>query len=134
MKKIFAHIVVLVLLCSVGGILVHAQTPAGGTSNTGISGTIPNPFNCGGSNSNGQGGCDLGTFLNTIINSVVLPLGGILVILAFIWVGFMFVTSRGKPAELETARRYLLYVAIGTAVLLGAVLISNVIQNTVKQL
>lgn len=111
---------------------MHAQTPAGGTSNTGGS-TIPNPFNCGGA-ADSSGGCTLNVFLLSILHNIVLPLGGILAVLAFIWVGFMFVTARGNPAKIETARTALLYVAIGTAVLLGAEIIAAVIQNTANQL
>jgi type IV secretory pathway VirB2 component (pilin) len=162
MKKFLPHLLAVMLLLGTGGIIVHAQAAcpdgfdqapnndpsqctcaegnanacaasSGPTNTTGggpsISTTIPNPFNCGGATN-----CTLGTFLNTIIQSIVLPLGGILAILAFIWVGFMYVNARGKPAEIETANRALLYVAIGTTVLLGATVISAVIQNTLNQL
>jgi hypothetical protein len=46
----------------------------------------------------------------------------------------MYVTARGNSTKLEEANRALLYVAIGTAVLLGAELISSVISNTVDKL
>jgi hypothetical protein len=111
------------------------NTGGSGPTNTGGSGTsiattIPNPFNCGGTG----GTCTLSTFLTTILHNIILPLGGILVVLAFIWVGFLFVTSGGNTSKFETARRYLLYAAIGAALLLGAELIQAVIQNTLSQL
>lgn len=122
MKKFLSHVLVFVALFSFGVMFVHAQAPV-------AAGTIPNPFNCGGASS-----CTLGTFLNYIILNLVMPLGGILAVLAFIWVGFMFVKARGNESEIEKAKRALLYVAIGTAVLLGASLISSVVSNTVNQL
>ena len=125
MKKFLPHLIAFSVIFSLG---FHFVLADGG--NTTVSGTIPNPFNCGGA----AGNCTLETFLNTIIHNIILPLGGILAVLAFIWVGFMYVTARGNSTKLEEANRALLYVAIGTAVLLGAELISLVISNTIDKL
>jgi type IV secretory pathway VirB2 component (pilin) len=139
MKKLFPHILALVILFSAGHSVVFAQVTtcdsatgngcSAATSNQGTPSTIGNPFNCGGATN-----CTLDVFLNNIIHNLVLPLGGVLAVLAFIWVGFMYVTARGNSTKLEEANRALLYVAIGTAVLLGAELLSSVISNTVNKL
>ncbi len=95
-----------------------------------MSGSIPNPFNCGGVGGN----CNLFIFINTIVDRVLLPIGGILVVLAFIYSGFMYVMAQGKPTDIEKANKALLYTAIGAAILLGARVLSAVIANTVNSL
>lgn len=65
---------------------------------------------------------------------IVFRIGAVLSVLALMYVGFMFVTARGDPTKLETARNAFLYTVIGIAVLLGGVLIASVIQNTVGEL
>jgi type IV secretory pathway VirB2 component (pilin) len=89
------------------------------------SAAIENPFKTGDS---------LPALFNSIIDNVLFPIGGVLAVLAFIWVGFMFVTAQGDPNKIETARRALLYVAIGTALLLGARAISLLVTNTIDAL
>lgn len=70
----------------------------------------------------------------SIIDNILIPIGAILAVLAFIWSGFLFVMAQGEPAKLETAKRALLYTAIGTAILLGAKVILDVITGTVSSL
>lgn len=65
---------------------------------------------------------------------IVFRIGAVISVLALMYVGFMFVTARGDPTKLETARNAFLYTVIGIAVLLGGVLIASVIQNTVGEL
>jgi hypothetical protein len=89
---------------------------------------IDNPFNC------GQEHCNLIDLFKTIVDKALLPIGGALAVLAFIWSGFMFVTAQGKPTEIETAKRALTYTAIGTAILLGAVALTKVITGTINAL
>lgn len=138
MKKTFLiSVLSFSILFSFGVVTVFAQpanTPNPRTSNTPNNGrintVIPNPFNCGGAGAS----CNLFTFINVIVDKVVLPLGGVLVVLAFIWSGFMYVTAQGKPGEIEKANKSLLYTAIGTAILLGAKVLTSVISNTVNSL
>ena len=137
MKKFLPHLLAFIIIFSIGHSVVSAQgtgcDPSTGSgcssSGSGISTTIPNPFNCGGATN-----CTLDVFLTSIVHNIILPVGGVLAVLAFIWVGFMYVKARGKPGEIETANRALLYVAIGTAILLGAEIISSVVSNTLTQL
>lgn len=130
-KALFVHLFAFLIVFALGATIVSAQ---GGNnqsgSNQNISPVIENPFNCGGAG----GRCNLFTFINVIVDKVVLPLGGILVVLAFIWSGFMYVTAQGNSTGIEKANRALLYTAIGTAILLGAKVLTSVISNTVNSL
>ncbi len=73
---------------------------------------------------------DLFAYINSIIDAA-LKLGAIVAVIAIIIAGFMFVTAQGDEKKLETAKRILLYAAIGMVILLGARAISAVIINTV---
>ena len=78
--------------------------------------------------------CTLFDLLEIVINEIVMPIGGMLAVLAFIYSGFLYVTAQGNESQLKTAHAALLYTAIGTAVLLGAWTIANVIENTIDKL
>lgn len=91
---------------------------------------LPNPFKC----NQAAGGCTLYGFIQTLINDILLPLGGVVVVVMLIYAGFLFVTAGGNEAQLKRARSNFLWVVVGTAILLGAWVIAKVIENTVKQL
>lgn len=86
---------------------------------------LKNPF---------AGGDDLVGFLTSILNNILIPIGGVLAVLAFIYSGFLYVTAQGNESKLQTANKALLYTAIGTAVLLGASVIAKLIAGTINQL
>jgi hypothetical protein len=86
---------------------------------------IDNPFKYGNS---------LFELLRAIINNILMPIGGVLAVLAFIYSGFLYVTAQGNMEKIKTAHKALLYTAIGTAVLLGSWVIANAICNTIQQL
>lgn len=138
MKKTFAFCLSLIILLSLGGFVVSAQntsttdepttrTTDGPTTRTTDIGfrELENPF---------RNADTLDELLNLILNDIVLPIGGILAVLAFIYSGFLYVTAQGNESKLAKAHSALLYTAIGTAVLLGAAVIASVIGNTVEQL
>ncbi|MDD5050445.1 MAG: pilin [Candidatus Pacebacteria bacterium] len=99
-------------------------TPKGGGGSCNGGGGLPNPL---GST------CDLYTFFTKVLK-VVEQLGGILVVLAIIYTGFLFVKAQGNSEELETAKRAFLWTVIGAGVLLGATVLSSIITNTINQL
>src|SRR3989344_9062969 len=70
-----------------------------------------NPFNV---------GDNLYDLAKAIVNNIILPIGGVLCVLAFIYAGFRYVTAQGNSTKITTAHNTLLYAVIGTAVLLGA--------------
>ncbi len=142
MKKTFAILTTLlplallftasVALAQPGG---TAPTSPGGTAPTGPGGSAPtsqpvniklqfdNPF---------KFGDNLYDVVQAIVKNVIMPIGAILCVLAFIYAGFSYVTAQGNPTKISEAHRTLLYAAIGTAVLLGAWVIAEVVQSTVN--
>lgn len=91
-----------------------------------ISSKLTNPFRTGADN--------IPQLFQTIINNIIIPIGAILAILAFIYAGFLYVTAAGDEKQIGTAHKALLYAAVGTAVLLGAGVIAEVIRATIRQL
>jgi len=88
---------------------------------------LPNPFQMPGVDT-------LYEFIEVVINNVILPIGSVVVVMAFIWTGYLFVVAQGQPDKLETARRAFLYTVIGTAVLLGAWTLTLAIKGTIWHL
>jgi hypothetical protein len=88
---------------------------------------IDNPFKAG-------VGDSLFSLLKTIVDKIVLPIGGVLCVLAFIYAGFSYVMAQGNSTKIENANRMLLFASIGTAVLLGAWVIANAICKTINLL
>lgn len=127
MKK---FIIPLVFLASIS--MTFAQTGGAGGATGGASSisnsniNIVNPL---GSNIN-----TLPDLLKAIINNILLPIGSVIAVIMFIWSGFLFVTAQGREEQIKTARKALLYTAIGTAILLGAAAIANVLSATITSL
>jgi hypothetical protein len=131
MKKFGAFTLSLLILFVLFSTLAHAQPTGGGNPPTGggnpnpISINFPNPF---------SGGDSLFGLLRTIVNNIILPIGGVVAVLAFIYAGFLYVTAQGNESKLATAHKALLYTSIGTAVLLGSWVLANAICSTINQL
>ena len=127
MKKIF---ILTTIYCLLFTSVVFAQggggTGGGGGGGTPPSGsfTLKNPFAVGDT---------LFQLLDTVVNKIVLPIGGMVAVLAFIYSGFLYVMAQGKPDALKKANNALLNTAIGTVLLLGSWAISGVIRNTIEQ-
>jgi hypothetical protein len=71
--------------------------------------------------------------LNLLLDAVI-RIGSIVLVLMLIWVGFMFVTSRGNEEKIRTARNAFMWTIIGGLILLGAKGIQSVISATVNTL
>jgi len=132
----------------------YAQTPAGGgaggntPAGTGTGGNTPAGTGAGANTPAGTGaGTSDGVVLQNPLNNIhslpdllnailsaVIELGGILLTIMLIYVGFLFVMAQGNPEEISRARSALIWVLIGGLILLGAKGISLVIQETVKSL
>lgn len=104
-----------------------SNNPTTDVSNSGCRATfcLENPFKIGN---------NLYDVLKNIVHNVLLPIGGILCVLAFIFAGFKYVTAQGDPKAIDTAHKMLLYASIGTVLLLGAEVFSTAISNTVNSL
>lgn len=57
-------------------------------------------------------------------------IGAILVVLAVIYSGFLFVTSSGNKDQIQKAKTIFFWVIVGSVILLGAVAIQRVVCNT----
>lgn len=90
-----------------------------------IKGVITNPLSI---------GSDIPSIITAVLNNIVMPLASILVVLAILYSGFKFVIAQGAPKELQEARQGLLWVLVGTLILLGAVGISKALQATVNSI
>lgn len=106
--------------------------PSGTTGNAGINAppssainvTLINPLNA---------GTSLGSFLLNILQFVVY-IGGIIVVLMIVFVGYKFVAARGAPEKLSEAKEMLLWTVVGALILLGAEAIAQGICATVQAL
>jgi len=78
-------------------------------------------------------GDDIPSIIKAIMENIVMPLASILVVLAILYSGFKFI-AQGAPKEIEDARRGLVWVLVGSLILLGAYGISDALEDTVKQI
>ncbi|MEK7551893.1 MAG: pilin [Patescibacteria group bacterium] len=74
------------------------------------------------------------SFLNFILENIVLPIGGVIAVLFLVYAGFLFVTARGNEEQLEHAKSTLKWTIIGIAILFGSLVISNGIKDTICQI
>ena len=137
---VFAFLVCAPSAFAATGVLAQASPVK---ENTG--GTVPKENTGGtqGTDSSATGGTllvnplknidSLPDLLKVVLNAIV-ELGTIVLILAFVWVGFSFVKAQGKPEELTKARSAFVWTIIGGAILLGAASIAAVIESTVQGL
>ena len=65
---------------------------------------------------------------------ILIELGAVVVTLAIIYAGFLFVMAKGNPEQLKTAKTTLFWTIVGSLVLLGAQVIADIIDSTIKQL
>jgi len=75
---------------------------------------------------------DIPSFIKAIVE-IVLYVGIPIVALAIIYTGFLFVAAQGNSEKITKAKKALMYVLIGAALLLGAFVIANAIQSTVDE-
>ncbi|HEY4489493.1 MAG TPA: pilin [Candidatus Paceibacterota bacterium] len=72
--------------------------------------------------------------LLSLVLKAAVRIGTIILILMFVWVGFLFVAARGSEEKLRTARTAFFWTVIGGLILLGAEGIARVIQSTADTL
>jgi hypothetical protein len=104
-------------------------TNLGGGGNTDCNSTsesgIKNPL---------KGGCSLYVLIELVVNDVILPIGGVIVVFFIIYGGFLLVVSAGNEEKLKIAKKTIMYAMIGAAILLGSWVIALGIKNTIKQI
>lgn len=129
--KILTSLFAFALMFAIGASTLYAQTQdCSPSTDTTCSQTtnikFDNPFSKTGGNLLG--------LINAIVDNIVLPIGGVLCVLAFIWGGFQFVMAQGNEKKLGEAKRTVGYAVIGTVLILGAYAITDVITGTINQL
>lgn len=100
------------------------KTGEGGAGGTSVNIVIANPFKQD----------TIKGLIETIVNDILIPIGGVVAVLMIMWAGFLYVTARGDPGQIKKARDALLWAVIGAAILLGAWVISQAIGTTIDQL
>lgn len=93
------------------------------TTSSGGGGTLVNPLRA----------KSIPELLGIILQGLV-QIGSIILVLALVWVGFLFVVAQGKEEKIREARGALMWTVIGGLVLLGAQAIASLIQATVNAL
>jgi len=68
------------------------------------------------------------------ILKIVISIGVPIIALAIIYAGFKFIAAQGNPEKLKEAKQTLIYVVIGSAILLAAYAIASAIGATVESL
>lgn len=68
------------------------------------------------------------TFIQNIIQ-ILVTLSGLVAAGFIVWGGFGYITSSGNPEALERSKRTILYSAIGLTLVLGAFVISNMVDQ-----
>ena len=125
-KNKFVLIAGMIVLITFFPLVGHgkAGNDDGGNQNNNTTITLDNPL--------GNKINNLPSFIYMILD-IVFQIGAIFSVLAIIYVGFLFVSARGDPEKLKTARTAFLYTVIGIALLLGGRLIASVIGSTIGQ-
>lgn len=73
---------------------------------------------------------ELAEALLTLVYQVGLPL----IVIMFIYAGFLYVTAQGDAGKVTRAHNAFLYTVIGAMVVLGAAIIAAVIKGTITKL
>ena len=72
-------------------------------------------------------------FISSVLKGVMILLTPVIVLM-FIWTGFLFVKAQGNAEDLTTAKKSLMFTIIGAALVLGAEGLSQVLMATFKDL
>jgi hypothetical protein len=74
------------------------------------------------------------TELITNLLKIVAELGAIICVFFIIYSGFLFIKAQGNEGELTKAKSVFFWSVIGTAVLLGASVVAEIITGTVESI
>lgn len=137
MKRYLLNTYCLVALYVATPILVLAQVGGGGQGGVGGGGQggVGGGGQDGGSVSlqNPLGNQTLLGFFQDILD-VLMVFAVPIIVLFIIYAGFKYVTAQGKPEEISTANRALLFAIVGGVLILGAQLLLYVISGTIEAL
>jgi len=72
--------------------------------------------------------------LKVILEDIMILIGSVIIVMAFIYSGFLYVTAQGNQEKIKAAHQGFLWTAVGALVLLGSWAISQVICETVQEI
>jgi membrane protease YdiL (CAAX protease family) len=75
----------------------------------------------------------LSQFLEAILSAVI-TIAFPIIVLMFVYSGFLFITAQGNEQKLTQFRRVLLWTIVGALLILGAQVLSSAIQGTVDEI
>ncbi len=123
-KRIYFSLMAIMLFSPFG--VVFAQgLRIKGSSSSGGSGQLQNPLK--------PEYTSIPDFLAALLD-IVITIAIPIIVIMIIYSGFLFVKAQGKPEELVTARKALMWTIIGAAIILGASLLSYAISGTVDEI
>jgi hypothetical protein len=111
-----------VLFSSISTVLADTGSNAGDTGSNSSTFTLSNPL---GPNVTVSG--IILTFMQ--IASYIAVLFGVIML---VWVGLQFILARGNSERMKELSKWLLYIVVGVAVILGARILISVIINTLQ--
>ncbi len=147
MKSLYKILVLSLLFSSVASnsiaIVAYADTmqeSSAGVSNTGNSAGVSNPGNSAGISNTAPSTFTLQNPLKVnSISDIILTfmqiatyLAVLFGVLALVYVGLQYVLARGNSERMKELSKWLLYIVIGLAVIIGARILVSVIINTLE--
>ncbi|MBU1160021.1 MAG: TrbC/VirB2 family protein [Patescibacteria group bacterium] len=125
MEKIVHNIKKIFLLKPVLGVIIILALSF--CINIAFAGTQP------GGGANIENPLDKDTFYGLILEiaQIVMEIGLAVAVIFIIYAGFLFVSARGSEEQLKKAKKTFMWAVIGTAILLGAVVITEAIKGTI---
>lgn len=75
----------------------------------------------------------LEALFSDILTKIIIPVSAAIGVVFIIWAGFKFVTAQGNASEIQNARKNLIAVLIGVALVIGAEVILDLLLNTLRQ-
>lgn len=112
----------LALFLFVPMFFVYAQAANVTNNSVNLNATLNNPLGA-------------GTTLPVLIANLlklVAQIGAVVCVFFIIYSGFLFIKAQGEPAEITKAKSVFFWSIIGTAILLGAAVIAELIKGTVN--
>ena len=70
------------------------------------------------------------TQLLTSAVNIAIPIGAVIAVIMYVYVGFKFIFAQGKSEKINEAWDWFIWVTVGTAILIGAKVIVTVIEST----
>ena len=63
------------------------------------------------------------------ITQILVTIAGVTATGFFVWGGLRYITSSGSPEQLDSAKKTIVYSAVGLAIALGALVLSNIVTQ-----